>query len=672
MATRAHAFVAMPFGRKPGPDGTDVDYDRVYRELIAPAIEQAGLSAFRADQELSAGSILTGMFQELLIADLVVADLSIANPNVWYEVGVRHALRSRGVVLIFGGKSPSPFDLYTDRKLRYSLAGDGPDPNTLEKDKQALASMIHATMTSWHEHRISPVYYHLPNLQEPDWKSLRRAGNVKELWDEHDLWKNRLDVARANGLIGDLLVLADEGPVAAFRAEAWIVAGIALRKSGEFTLALDYLEKGLAIEPGHLKARREIGICLQRLALNGAAGHSATRARQHYTAVLADNPRDAETWALLGRVDKDAWVAAWRREGSDAAKKLADATYEDALLGAAIKSYESAFRSNPAHYFSGINAVTLMHLAVHLGVEGGGEEHTRAVMAGAVRFAAENESDESQRYWAMVTLGDLEVLVSTPKVVEAAYKKALAVPDIDWFSINSSRDQLVLLQDLGFRADAVAAGLAVFDRKLQTLNGPKSDWQPRQVFLFSGHMMDASDRKTPRFPAAAEPLAANAIAAVLERLGANADDLALCQAAAGGDLLFLEACRQRGVRCQVMLPFAQPEFIERSVLPSADGPRWRDRFYAATAATEATVRVMPVELGPLPGGVDPFERANLWLLHSALALGIDKVRFITLWNGAGGDGPGGTSHMVSEVKRLTGRVDWLDTRELFKSVLPST
>ena len=564
MATRAHAFVAMPFGRKPGPGGTEVNYDRVYQELIAPAIEDAGLSAFRADQELSAGNILTDMFQELLIADLVVADLSVANPNVWYEVGVRHALRSRGVVLLFGGKAPSAFDLYTDRKLRYSLAGDGPDPNTLEKDKQALTAMIHATMTSWHEHRISPVYYHLPNLQEPDWKSLRRAGNVKALWAEHDRWKNQLDVARANGLIGDLLVLADEGPVAAFRAEAWIVAGIALRKSGEFMLALDYLQKGLAAEPGHLNARREIGICLERLALKGVAGHSATRARQHYNSILEDNPRDTETWALLGRVDKVAWVAAWRREGSDAVTRFGDAVYEDALLSAAISSYERAFRSNPAHYFSGINAVTLMHLAVHLGIEGGGEEHTRAVMAGAVRFAAENESDESQRFWGMVTLGDLEVLDGTPKSVEAAYKKALAVPDIDWFSINSSRDQLVLLQDLGFRPDAVTAGLSVFDRKLRTLNGPKRNWQPRQVLLFSGHMIDAPDRKMPRFPAAAEPLAANAIATVLDRLGAGSDDLALCQSAAGGDLLFLEACRQRGVKCQVLLPFA-PTGVHRAL-----------------------------------------------------------------------------------------------------------
>ena len=59
------------------------------------------------------------MFQELLVADLVVADLTINNPNVWYELGVRHALRARGVVVVSGGQVPTAFDLYTDRKLRY-------------------------------------------------------------------------------------------------------------------------------------------------------------------------------------------------------------------------------------------------------------------------------------------------------------------------------------------------------------------------------------------------------------------------------------------------------------------------------------------------------------------------------------------------------------------------
>ncbi|MDL1893462.1 tetratricopeptide repeat protein, partial [Sphingobacteriales bacterium CHB3] len=85
-----HVFVAMPFGVKEG-----IDFNKVYSDLIKPALESAGFDVFRADEEIRGGNIRTDMFQELLLADLVVADLSIDNPNVWYELGVRHALRSR-------------------------------------------------------------------------------------------------------------------------------------------------------------------------------------------------------------------------------------------------------------------------------------------------------------------------------------------------------------------------------------------------------------------------------------------------------------------------------------------------------------------------------------------------------------------------------------------------
>jgi hypothetical protein len=249
--------------------------------------------------------------------------------------------------------------------------------------------------------------------------------------------------------------------------------------------------------------------------------------------------------------------------------------------------------------------------------------------------------------------------------VKTAYKEAIAKNEKDWFALKSSRSQLQLLQDLGFRPDTVAAGIATFDRALDRLKKPEDRWQPRQVLLFSGHMVDAPDRKTPRFPNDKEPIAAQRIAEALDKLGAGAEDLAFCQAAAGGDLLFLEACQQRGVRCQVLLPFPEPEFIERSIVPSAGGDKWRDRFYAVKAKLQDPIRIMPDELGPLPKGVDPFERCNLWLLYSALACGIDKVRFVALWNGGGGDGPGGTAHMYNEVKRRTGRVTWLDTRQLW-------
>ena len=115
----------------------------------------------------------------------------------------------------------------------------------------------------------------------------------------------------------------------------------------------------------------------------------------------------------------------------------------------------------------------------------------------------------------------------------------------------------------------------------------------------------------------------------------------------------------------MLLPFPEPEFIERSILPSKGGDAWRDRFYAAKEKLQYPIRIMPEELGALPKGVDPFERCNLWLLYSALSCGVVKVRFMALWNGGGGDGPGGTAHLYNEVKRRTGRVTWIDTRTLW-------
>lgn len=659
---KPHAFVAMPFGTKPGADGQPIDFNRVYDEYIRPALEAAGLEPFRADQEQRAGDIRTDMFQELLMADLVVADLTVDNPNVWYELGVRHALRSRGVVLVSGGRVTTAFDLYTDRKLRYGIAGGGPDPATIDADRRALTDMVTQTMQSWHGRKVSPVYQLLPNLQEPDWKSLR-IGDVREFWQRHDAWEDRIELARKAGRIGDMLVLADEAPVAAFRAEAWIEAGVALRKCERFNFALEQLERGLEIEPLNLRALREKGICLQRLAMAGAPAYSLDRAREHYRDVIESYPRDPETWALLARVDKDEWIAAWRVEGRNPQQMRDEAAYEEALLRTAIDGYAQAFRANPGHYYSGINALTLMHLFRHLG---GDARHAGQMetMAGAVRFAAECEQNEEKRFWAKATLGDLAVLVGTPGETQAAYREAIAQNDKNWFDLNSCLAQLLWLKDLGFRPDAVEAGIATFDRQLKKIKRPGDDWQPRQVFLFSGHMIDAPDRATPRFPADKEGIAAERIAAALEQLEAGPEDLAFAQAAAGGDLLFLEACERRGVRCQILVPFDEPEFIRRSILPSQGGDTWRQRYYRLRDKLKDPPRIMSDELGPLPKGVDPFVRCNLWLLYSALACGIAKVRFACLWNGGGGDGPGGTAHMYREVERRTGRVTWIDTRAL--------
>jgi tetratricopeptide (TPR) repeat protein len=660
---KLHAFVAMPFGVKKDSQGNEIDFNRVFAELIKPALESAGLDVFRADEEERGGDIRTDMFQELLIADLVVADLTLANPNVWYELGVRHALRARGVVIVCGGQVTMAFDLYTDRKLRYGIKDGGPDPATLQSDLQHLEDMVKATMESWHGRKVSPVYQLLPNLQEPDWKSLR-IGDVREFWERHDAWEDRIVLARKAGHIGDVLVLADEAPVAAFRAEARIRAGVALRKAGRFDFALEQLERGLGVEPGNLKGLREKGMCLQRLAIAHVPGHSLDRAREHYRNVLGQYPDEPETWALLGRVDKDAWVTAWRQPGGTPAQMREDAAYEDALLRAAIDSYTHGYRRNQSHYYSGINALTLMQLYRHLTQEPR-YDREMAILPGAIRFGAECEPDESQRFWSLATLGDLEVLVGTPDSVKNAYKEAIARNDKNWFDLDSCRAQLLLLKDLGFQPDNVDAGLATFDRALHKLAKPEEEWQPRQVFLFSGHMIDAPGRTPPRFPPEQESVASQRIAEALDRLGAGPEDLALTQGACGGDLLFTEACQQRGVRVHWLQPFREPDFIQKSVVQVDQ--LWRARYLDAKAKLAAPIRSAPDELGAPPPNAEPgypYERCNLWLLYTALACGVDKVRFVCLWNGGGGDGPGGTAHMYNEVKRRTGHVTWIDIRQI--------
>ena len=185
---------------------------------------------------------------------------------------------------------------------------------------------------------------------------------------------------------------------------------------------------------------------------------------------------------------------------------------------------------------------------------------------------------------------------------------------------------------------------------------------PRQVLLFSGHMVDAPDRAAPRFPPAMVPAAAAAIAGALDALGAGPDDLALTQGAAGGDLLFVQACVERDVPVQLLLPLPEAEFIERSILPVSDGAAWQRRFLALRPRLGCEPQLLPADAGTAGGSV--FERCNEWLLATALAHGAGRLRFICLWDGGGGDGTGGTAHMVNQVTLRGGEVTWIRTQDL--------
>ncbi len=145
-------------------------------------------------------------------------------------------------------------------------------------------------------------------------------------------------------------------------------------------------------------------------------------------------------------------------------------------------------------------------------------------------------------------------------------------------------------------------------------------------------------------------------------LGAAPGDLALCGGACGGDLLFAEACLDRGLQIEIRIPFQEPTFLQASV--NFAGDQWCDRYYAVKNHDRTIVLVMPDELGEPPGRANAYERNNLWQLYSALSWGAERAHFLCLWNRQGGDGPGGTKHMHDEVLKRSGKVFVIDTNTL--------
>src|SRR5712691_7631567 len=122
---RPLCFVLLPFGVKKDPATlTEINFDAIYEQAIRPAIEGAGLDPIRADEERTGGIIHKPMFERLLLCDYAIADLTTGNPNVYYELGVRHATRPATTLAIFADHQRLPFDLNFLRSLPYRL-GEG-------------------------------------------------------------------------------------------------------------------------------------------------------------------------------------------------------------------------------------------------------------------------------------------------------------------------------------------------------------------------------------------------------------------------------------------------------------------------------------------------------------------------------------------------------------------
>jgi tetratricopeptide (TPR) repeat protein len=163
-------FVVMPFGRKPVRDGSGrhYDFDKVYRVVIRRAIKGAGLEPIRADEHKGSAIIHTDMFKDLRDHDVVLADLSLENANVFYELGIRHVMAPRGTVLMCHSDTVLPFDVHLSRVIKYRYDGESLDWEETERVVEELRlaleeakrgtpdSPVHALLETVLRHQESP------------------------------------------------------------------------------------------------------------------------------------------------------------------------------------------------------------------------------------------------------------------------------------------------------------------------------------------------------------------------------------------------------------------------------------------------------------------------------------------------------------------------------------
>jgi hypothetical protein len=398
-------FVLMPFGKKPDGAGGTIDFNAVYEEMIAPAIAAANLDAIRADEEQTGGLIHKAMFERLFLCEYAVADLTTANPNVFYELGIRHALRPYTTVLMFATGGRLPFDVAPQRALPYAISPAG-TPADADESRQALERRLEEARARTTD---SPLFELIDGLPAPQIDRAKTDLFRQQAHDANRL-RERLAQARKQGIDAVRAVEADLGPID--DAEAEVVVDLflsyrAVKGWQEMAALVDRMSPPLAATA---MVREQLALALNR-------DGQGERAERVLLDLIERRGPSSETYGILGRVYKDRWLAS-RKEGS--------AVRARGLLDRAIDAYTKGFEADWRDAYPGVNAVTLLEIGDP------GDARIEKLLP-VVRYAVERRVARGEPdYWDYATLLELAVIGRDENAAFEALTSALGAVRETW------------------------------------------------------------------------------------------------------------------------------------------------------------------------------------------------------------------------------------------------
>jgi hypothetical protein len=430
----------MPFGKKSDGQGRLIDFDAVYEQIIKPAAIAAELDPIRADEELTGGIIHKPMFERLILCPFAVADLTLANANVYYELGVRHAARPYSTVAIFAEATKLPFDVAMLRCLPYPLQPDGTLAD-VERARETLSRMLSEARKGVDD---SPVFQliDLPWRQSLDLLAHEKTDVFREQAEYSKKRKQELTDARAAGRAAVEAAEQDIKRTAGSLAneEVGVVIDLFLsyRSIKEWA---DMIRLAAEMPPPLARTvmvQEQLALALNREAgerVKQGDGKGAKALRERAIAILNEliskRGPDSETNGILGRVYKDCW---------DEAQSAGNTAAAVGWLRKAINAYLDGFEADWRDAYPGINAITLMELL-------NPPDDRQAQLIPVVAYSVERKIALKQPdYWDYATRLELAVLARDRDRATTALSDALAHQRELWEPETTARN-LGLIRD---------------------------------------------------------------------------------------------------------------------------------------------------------------------------------------------------------------------------------
>ncbi|UOM36737.1 TRAFs-binding domain-containing protein [Acuticoccus sp. I52.16.1] len=465
---RPACFVIMPFQVKTEPaTGRSIDFDVVYRDAIRPGVERAGMNPMRGGEQLPIGIIHDQFLQQIVMSPFAVADLTTANANVFYEFGVRHAVKPRTTVGITGNDKAIPFDVSYLQAVAYPLdaMGNLVRGEPLEAFIEALATALKQRAhlgdsrfdpEPWRE-TDSPLFRLMQgyNVKIPELPHLRSDAFIA-MANSQSAVEREMDAIRERFIAGQLSkddaveqldaladrLLASQWPNLVNLSQLFIT----YRAVSAWPQMLALHERMPEVLRAQRVTREQHAFALNRQGETTKDAALVAEALKVLEDVKERFGADAETCGLIGRIHKRRW---------EAARKSGDIT-EPAHLEEAIAAYRQGFELDPRDYYPGVNLCTLLAAT---GEDGKAELDATVPV---VRYAATRHIGTSADYWGHATLLELAVLARDAKAAQRQHIKAVPLIKED-FQPGTTANNLTIILDNAPDPDALAFAVPIRD-----------------------------------------------------------------------------------------------------------------------------------------------------------------------------------------------------------------